>query len=570
MQTPNPSLSHIPLPGVPLRPAHQVMTLERMGSFHQSRLSFMRVLLRNLKTQAWRFERPIWRINSSGVGVATYSAIGPKRTYTLVAFAHDLPPNLRSDRVIAEAWDATFTLFDGVPDESDIERLSHNVPLQEAGRISDSEFILSRANRSVRLFDYVIEQLSKGQQPDAKIIGEVGYLMRTTAVYGSGKFGAADRSIWAQREEFNGSFQPELLGVWLIRSFTLDLVEHLAAAKAPTTATCIKPELRRQFGVGNSTGLGMAPFLLTHPSLVHTWINARETALARVRSLPDAIPEVQNLFRNLVTQSQLNSHLWKVDHPLQAAKICLLRNDFEALQQYLTMGVLDGQKPWDQLYLWSQENLSLEGQEQLVSLIIEPYGTLVDDLAATMSANEELWFHIDGKMSVSQLIKKLTRTYAWALGVDFTKLEEIAQIWYVSEEKLEPRIGLRQQEDLDSYEQPLAPMRDAMVLLAALNKTNGNSTLAVFLTDNPEYRHSVRRVQLVAQLPYAEVCSNTISADMLPINLLRCKLAFFGATKFDPRSDRWVRITMFQGAPFPQELLHLDPDKLIYTHGVQQ
>ena len=28
----------------------------------------------------------------------------------------------------------------------------------------------------------------------------------------------------------------------------------------------------------------------------------------------------------------------------------------------------------------------------------------------------------------------------------------------------------------------------------------------------------------------------------------------FGATKFDPRSDRWVRVTLFQGAPLFHEV----------------
>ena len=51
---------------------------------------------------------------------------------------------------------------------------------------------------------------------------------------------------------------------------------------------------------------------------------------------------------------------------------------------------------------------------------------------------------------------------------------------------------------------------------------------------------------------------------MRPIDLLRCKLSFFGASKFDPRSDRWLRITMYQGAPFPDELARLDPDDLAY------
>ena len=40
-----------------------------------------------------------------------------------------------------------------------------------------------------------------------------------------------------------------------------------------------------------------------------------------------------------------------------------------------------------------------------------------------------------------------------------------------------------------------------------------------------------------------------IGRDCRPIDMLRFKLAFFGASKFDPRSDRWTRINLFQGAP---------------------
>ena len=28
----------------------------------------------------------------------------------------------------------------------------------------------------------------------------------------------------------------------------------------------------------------------------------------------------------------------------------------------------------------------------------------------------------------------------------------------------------------------------------------------------------------------------------------------FGATKFDPKSDLWIRIALFQGAPLPKDL----------------
>jgi len=110
----------------------------------------------------------------------------------------------------------------------------------------------------------------------------------------------------------------------------------------------------------------------------------------------------------------------------------------------------------------------------------------------------------------------------------------------------------------------LAPGRDAALVRSCLAKWDDSAAVAGFLLAHPEHRHIVRRAQIVANLPYAEIQDNTISADMQPIDLLRCKLSFFGAAKFDPRSDRWLRITMYQGAPFPDELHSLDPDDLAY------
>ncbi|MEM7259475.1 MAG: hypothetical protein AAF404_19030, partial [Pseudomonadota bacterium] len=207
---------------VALRSPATVMKLNRLGAFHQSRLSFMRVLLRRLYRQQWRVERTLWEVDDNGVGVAVYTAAGPQRSYSLIAFAHDLDPAKRSDRVIAEEWDATFTLFDGVPQRADIDRLAAQVPLQEAGRVSGSELSLSRANRSVRLFNYVRECLAAGRQPEQQELDNIGYLMRTTAVYGSGKCGACDRRFVAAREEFAEPFQTELLSVLMIRQFSTD------------------------------------------------------------------------------------------------------------------------------------------------------------------------------------------------------------------------------------------------------------------------------------------------------------------------------------------------------------
>ncbi|WAP69806.1 hypothetical protein OH818_06305 [Jiella pelagia] len=89
-------------------------------------------------------------------------------------------------------------------------------------------------------------------------------------------------------------------------------------------------------------------------------------------------------------------------------------------------------------------------------------------------------------------------------------------------------------------------------------------TVAGFLRAHHGHRHMVRRVQMAADRPFAEIRDNLIGAEMMPIDILRCKLAFFGATRFDPRSDRWVRICMFQNAPFPHELASSRADDWAY------
>lgn len=309
----------------------------------------MRVLTRRLARDNWRFSTPVFEIDEAGVGRAVYVAQGPERAYSLVAFAHDLPPEKRSDRVIADAWDATFTLFDGIPSEADLDRLSRNVPLQEAGRISETELSLSRANRSVRLWAHVVEALADGRQPDLEQIQMVGYLMRTTAVYGSGKFGAADRENLANRAETEGPFQAEMLSVFLTCAFVRDLVEHMARAKGGSKAVRMSPDIARRLGIGNSTGLGMAPFLINHPVLLNNWIMAREEAIARVRAVETATQEEVSVFRSVFDRSQLSIGQWHSEHPIQERKLSALKADLGAIADFLRHDELTGRRPWSRL-----------------------------------------------------------------------------------------------------------------------------------------------------------------------------------------------------------------------------
>jgi hypothetical protein len=548
------------------RDPDQVMRLSRMGASHPTRLSFMRVLLRGLRRGGWRMARTEWAVDVSGVGHAVYRVQGQGQCYSLVAFAHDLPDHLRSDRVIAEAWDTTFALMDGQPEAEDIARLAGNVPKQEAGRISDRELVLSRANRSGRLWEHVVSRLAEGRQPDPARIDEVGYLMRTTAVYGSGKFGAADHNAMEGRPLMDGPFRVEMLTVWLIRAFVADLAEHMAKVQGGDRSVRLDPALRRALGIGNATGLGMAPFLVNHPDLLNNWIAAREAAIARVRALPLAPLAERDVFAAALARAQEAAAGWHSNDPVQSAAWDGLRGDLVRLADHVSGGALTGAHPWDALIRWSEGALSLEGQEICAALILEPHGDLVDDLAETMGADEVTGFRIDGRMPLSEVTRLLREGFGWALAADFAEAGAEARFWYVSEAKLEPRLGERREEPGAHLEQPLDIARMAVALNDEVRRQDPEMTVADFLLTRPGHRRIVRRVQGLAHAPYREIRDNLLSAEMRPVDMLRCKLAFFGATNFDPRSDRWLRITMYRGAPYPDELHGCAEDDWLH-HG---
>jgi hypothetical protein len=530
------------------------MRLDRLGASHPTRLSFLRTLIRRATRECWRVRRAHWDIDDAGYGCAIYAVDTGMRTYSLVAFSTALDDERRTDRVIAEAWDTSYVLYDGAPDHSEVERLRAVVPLQEAGRYGAGDLVLARANKNIRLFDAVVEALAGGRQPDAAELTGVGYLMRTTAVYGNGKFGIADRDEIRDRPEFSAPFQAEMLTVWLIRSFTIDLAEHVAARRAPARAVRLEPMLRRRLGVGNATGLGMAPFLVRHPVLMHNWFLARETALARVRSLPAASPAAATAFLAALAAMTENARGWRTEDARQRDAIAGLVHDLTSLAAEASAVLDRSSRPWDAVYRFAEARLSLEGQEACVALLLEPHGEFVDDLAETMSADEGFGFRIDGAMDCEALRVGIARDYAWTGRFDFARKSAVARFWYVSEEKLEPRLGQRFEEPGADREQPLAIARDIAALLRALDETPAKTSAADFLLRHPEWRHVVRRAQIVAAHPYAEIHDNLIDGEMRPIDLLRCKLAFFGARNFDPRSDRWLRIALFAGEPFLEEV----------------
>ncbi len=552
-QSPTPRSDAPQWPQTDLRPAEQMMRLDRMGSFFASRLSFMRALLRIVARDNWQFDCPVCELDDNGYGHLVMRATAPDAVFSLVTVTEHLEPDERTDRVIAEKWDASFALIDGEATQDDIDRLKQNIPYQEAGRYTARELVLSRANKSMRLFYHVAGELAEGRQPDMAELMKTGYLMRTTAVYGNGKFGLADFPKASAHPALSGPFRAEMLTVYLIRQVSFLLVNHVAKAKGGDKAVPLAASHARALGIGNSTGLGMAPFLIKHPILIHCWVTARETALARVRAVETADDAVRQSFTRLLRRAARHVDLWDVDDEIQMDRIRVLRTQLGALNAAHEAGdLLAASYPWDNLYTQVEASMGLEAQELIVSLLIELYPERVDDLAGEMATSFKE--RSEPAKPIGTLKHILATDYDWALSTDFANREERHYFWYYSEGKEEPRRGPRFEEFGAGLEMRLGFGYQVHRLAAELQRWDDDTSIAEFLIKRPKWRSTVRRVQTLQHYPYGEIRDNLLGTACRPIDLLRCKLSFFGATGFDPRSDLWTRITMYQGAPLPDEL----------------
>lgn len=538
-----------------LRPPEVVMDLERLGRFYPYRLSFMRMLVRRMMTADWQIKRTMLDLDDDGYGEAVYELTASDAKFSFVIFSRFLDPSRRSDRVIAEEWDMTAVFCAGTVDRARIDALKRTVPLQERGRFDSACLVLTRANKSVRNFEHVVESLASGEQPSLSKLAGVGYLYRTTAVYGSGKFGMADwEKVRTHYPQFARPFSAEMFTCFMIRQFSLDQAEYLAERRSPDNAVPLNNAIKRYMGIGNATGLGMAPYLINHPLLIDRWIEVREIALARVLDLSQ--PTDEKFVRLSALMQKAIQHLSEIATDNQAQNKINETTMQEAVRLHRWLEEMRASlKSWRQFVDYFSCSTSIETQELMNTLLIEIHPEHLDDLEDSMCVTER--YEMDPAMPAKQLREIIESKYAWALAMDFGSEGAKGVFWYRSEEKMEPRLGVRdtdagaERELMVGIAHSVRQCYDA--LCAALINNDGWS-VAEFVIEHPKYRQIVRRVQTLAESSYGDIQANLLDADVKPIHLLRCKLSFFGVSKFDPKSRLWVRNTMFQGAPVVSDI----------------
>ena len=531
----------------------EIMTLDKMGSRYPSRLSFSRSMLRRLLFDNWKISKSKFDLDDKGYGTVVYEININNNIYSLVCFSQHLDSADRSDRVIAEKWDTAYSLINGKLNDNELNRLRKNVPLQESGRNSPKELILSRANKSVRLFEYVVNCLSNGKQPDINEINKVGYLLRTTAVYGSGKFGLSDFANTKAVTEFNQPFRAEMLAVYIIREFSVDLVEHVAKKQNPSKAITLENNIKQHLGIGNSTGLGMAPFIIKHPKLINKWMKQYTQSLDNIVNKNVEIKKLNTYFQ-LIEKALLYLREVTTFDEYQITKnsktVEDLKNYISHIKKFQKKRVTDLQ--WIDLIKFTSNKCNYDTQEIAKVQLLELYPEISEELAEDMSDVEEMG--INESQTLKQLNAIIEKDYQWALKVDFSNKNNDYLFWYISAAKLEPRLGERYNEEGSELEQHLGIAKMVQKLHTLIQEENLDLSVAEYLALNPEFRGIIRRIQSLEQYPFAEVQDNILSKKTIPINMLRFKLSFFGANRYDPKSDRWLRVSFFSGAPFLSNL----------------
>ena len=545
-----------------LRPPCEVMRLSRLGRFYPTRLSFARVLVRRMAREGWRIEPAVRDLDDDGYGRVAYHIHTPSGVLGFAAFSHHLDPADRTDRVIAERWDASFALTLEPPTAADLDRLHENVPRQEAGRCGAGEIVLSRANRSVRLFDELVASLADGRQPPLDDVGRVGYLMRTTAVYGNGKFGLADFEQVRRRGILTLPFQAEMLAVYLIRHFSLELVDHLAARRGGDRAVSLDGPRRRALGIGNATGLGMAPFLVSHPRLIDRWVRMRETALARVMEVERASPAELARFRALLARARTHVAEWRpqvgdagLRHRLGAVKRRLAELERMAAPEG-DGKFLVGSRPLGRTRSLGAGRRGDGGaSEQHPHRAVSGTGRRPGDGRRLRRTRG------DGPVDAGRRPPRVDRG-ALRLG---------------------PRNRVRSARVASPF---LVPLRGEGGAEARLSRRGARGGAGASPRDRPSGggsppdartcgpRHPDRPIppgeprvpEERAAHPVARRFAlrrdrdNLLDRGCEPADLLRGKLSMLGASRFDPKSLLWTRVTFFQGAPLASELERPDAD----------
>lgn len=538
-----------------------IMQPHRLGSFWPTKLSFSHSFVLTAARQRWRCQILERTLDHDGRGRMIFGVDAAGAELTFVIFSDHIRPDEQEDRIIATRWDATAFLSLGRPTDEEISATRSELPKVVWGRATPSTLIWSRANRSSRLFEHVVASLAAGRQPDPSLIGDIGYLLRTTGFSANGRNGMLEfQRLREMDHPVSGVYHAQMLVALLWREYGFELVEHLARTRSPR-AVPLDERVKRYIGVGNSSGIGLAPFVVRHPKLMHRWIEAREQALADVLVSPgeansDAPDDRVARLRRLLSDAQVAFREQPSDDVGVFTPGDVIATELADLNAWIGEALRpDDEPPLLTIAERAHRTCGLETEEALNSLLLELHEDDGDDGRA-LSWDEGLDYA--PAQPVGALRELLGTSFDWALEMNMEPKSATEYFWYLSDENLEPRRGRRGQEPGEEFEIPLDVVGRIQSLAAALDAQPPQRSLARFLVEHPDWRFMVECVSTLSTLPYALVRDNMLDSSFVPLQVMRLQLAIYGMANFRPQSQAWVRGTLLRGAPTIEQLAEGD------------
>ncbi len=526
---------------------------ERLQSLPASRISAGRSLLEKMQRERWSFERVSFDIDERAEGEALYRVrAAGNRVFDFVVFSYEPKLDGRTGRITGRNWDMMGALIEGPTTAEDRAATRAELPKLYAGRAVPGTLTWARSNRSFRAFDHAVEALAEGRQPDTRALWEVGYLMRNTGLDGNGTFLTRSFLTLEADHPLRLPLHAQLLSAFVMREFASDLVENTARHRNPD-AVPLDRELRRMIGIGNGSALGLLFFVNTHPVLIGTWLEHRQTLLAEASLLPlrpgeGAYEEYRELLRRATEFTRVDPYVYtRFDDPHRIAEQLGLA--IAELESLAARGATTGAELLTRL----DGTIGDEAWELAAANLLEllPYERVVEAIEGGIRSEQ---FVCEPAMPLAELREIIDLDYAWALEIDMDAPGARRYVWYKSADAEEPRRGPAE-EVIGGRNWALDLPGDVQTLEAALHDTSAGS-VGELLRERPDLRATVERMQSLRDFRYHSPHMNMLAHDFVPVSIVRfMNSAVHGLLRtVDEGDDRNVLGLIYLGAPTAADL----------------
>ncbi|WP_336660382.1 hypothetical protein [Leucobacter sp. USHLN153] len=544
-----------PIAEVPRRILDPDLLLQptRLQSLPASRISAGRSLLEKMQREAWTFELVHFDIDAHANGEALYRVhAGDGKIFDFVIFSFEPTLEGRTGRITGQNWDMMGALIEGPTTAEDRAITRTELPKLYAGRAVPGTLTWARSNRSFRAFDHAVQALAEGRQPDTRALWEVGYLMRNTGLDGNGTFLTRSFLTLEADHPLRLPLHAQLLSAFIMREFASDLVETMAKHRNEQ-AVVLDREVRRMIGIGNGSALGLLFFVNTHPMLIGTWLEQRQTLLAEATQLPlvqhaETTVQYRELLERASEFTRVDPYVYaRFDDPHRVSE--QLDRAIEVLDELLARGATSGAELLGRL----DGVIGDEAWELVAANLLEllPYERIVEAIEGGIRSEQ---FVAEADMPLTELRAIIERDYSWALQIDMEAPGAREYVWYKSADAEEPRRGPAS-EVSGGRNWALDLPSDVQALDAAMRATD-HANVGGLLREQPELRATIERIQSLRDFRYHSPHMNMLGDDFVPVSIVRfMNSAVHGLLRtVDEGDDRNVLGLIYLGAPTAADL----------------